>query len=83
MKLCSDYQGDLKVNGYFNSRLTSTKLSKHGQISLHIQGYDPPLDITVFSDVERNPGPVYFSNLNSSNSSCTNLHMAFSTITYS
>ena len=83
VKLCSEYQVDLKVNGYFKSRLTSTKWSKHGQTSLHIPGYDPPLDITVFSDVARNPGPVYSSKPNSSNSSCTNLHVAFSTITCS
>lgn len=30
---------------------------KHGQTSLLIPGHDPPLDITIYSDIAINPGP--------------------------
>lgn len=31
---------------------------KHGPISLVIPGHDPPLEITIFIDIAKNPGPV-------------------------
>ena len=57
VKLGGKFQLDLKSESYFKSRLPVTKWTKHGSTSLHIPGHDPPLDITVFSDVSRNPGP--------------------------
>ena len=57
VKLGNKCQLDLRSGCYFKSSLPVTKWTKHGPISLHIPGHDPPLDITVFSDVSRNPGP--------------------------
>ena len=57
MKLGGKFQLDLRSESYFKSSLPVTKWTKHGSTSLHIPGHDPPLDITVFSDVSRNPGP--------------------------
>ena len=57
VKLGGKFRLDLRSESYFKSSLPVTKWTKHGSTSLHIPGHDPPLDITVFSDVSRNPGP--------------------------
>ena len=57
VKLGGKFQLDLRSESYFKSSLPVTKWTKHGSTSLYIPGHDPPLDITVFSDVSRNPGP--------------------------
>ena len=57
VKLGGKFKLDLRSKSYFKSSFPVTKWSKHGSTSLHIPGHDPPLDITVFSDVSRNPGP--------------------------
>ena len=57
VKLGSKFQLDLRSRSYSKSSLPVTKWAKHGSTSLHIPGHDSPLDITVFSDVSRNPGP--------------------------
>ena len=35
------------------------KWRKHGPISLVIPGHDPPLEITIFTDIAKNPGPIF------------------------
>ena len=45
------------ANGYFRSRRSIAKWSKHGQTSLLIAGHDQPVDITIYLDVSLNPGP--------------------------
>ena len=57
VKLGGKFKLDLRSKSYFKSSLPVTKWTKHGSTSLHIPCHDPPLDITVFSDVSRNPGP--------------------------
>ena len=57
VKLGGKFKLYLRSKSYFKSTLPVTKWTKHGSTSLHIPGHDPPLDITVFSDVSRNPGP--------------------------
>ena len=39
------------------------KWSKHGPISLVIPSHDPPLEITIFMDIAKNPGPMFKSQL--------------------
>ena len=43
--------------GFARSRFPATKSSKHGLTSLLIPGHDPPVDITIFIDVPKNPDP--------------------------
>ena len=43
--------------GFHYSKLPVNKLTKHGSVALFIPGHDPPIDITVYSDVALNPGP--------------------------
>ena len=43
--------------GFARSRFPATKSSKHGLTSLLIPGHDPPVHITIFIDVPKNPGP--------------------------
>ena len=57
VKLGGKFKLDLRSKSYFKSSFPVTKWTKHGSTSLHIPGHDPPLDITVFSDVSWNPGP--------------------------
>ena len=57
VKLGGKFKLDLRSRSYFKSSFQVTKWTKHGSTSLHIPGHDLPLDITVFSDVSRNPGP--------------------------
>ena len=56
VKLGGKFKLDLRSKSYFKSSFPVTKWTKHGSTLLHIPGHDPPLDITVFSDVSRNPG---------------------------
>ena len=43
--------------GFHPARTPKTKSNKRGCLSLVIPGHDPPLDITIFLDVTKNPGP--------------------------
>ena len=43
--------------GFARSRFPVSKSSKYGLTSLLIPGHDPPVDITIFIDVPKNPGP--------------------------
>ena len=63
-KLRGKFKLDLRVNGYFKSRLAASKWAKLGQVSLYVPGHDPPLHITMFLDVESNPGPVIYTATN-------------------
>ena len=62
--------------------LSVSKWSKHGQTSLIVAGHDDPVDITIFEDVSRNPGPVssVSNSLPQDAASASNLHVR-STIT--
>lgn len=73
----------LTTTGYHYSNVPVNKTTKHGTISLFIPGHDPPVDITIFSDIAVNPGPNptdYFPKSNLSKSSFKNpnknLHIA-------
>lgn len=70
---------NLAKNGFKNS---VSKWSKHGHMSLVVAGHDPPVDITIFVDVSRNPGPVssVLNLLLQDAASVSNLHVG-STIT--
>ena len=63
-KLSGKFKLDLTVNGYFKSHLAASKWAKHGKVSFYVPGHDPPFDITVFLDVDSNPGPVFFTATN-------------------
>ena len=39
------------------TKLPLVKWTKHGLTSLVVPGHDPPLDITVYQDISKNPGP--------------------------
>ena len=69
-------------SGFKTTSYSVSKWSKHGQTSLVVAGHDPPVDITIFVDVSRNPGPVSsVSNLLLQDAaSASNLHFR-STIT--
>ena len=80
-KLRGKFKLDLRANGYFKSHLAASKWAKHIQVSLYVPGHDPPLDITVFLDVESNPGPAIYT---ATNATCclrtfTDLHTSSST----
>lgn len=49
----------LAKHGLRRSRVGFSKWSKHGQTTLLVAGHDPPMDITIYSDVSMNPGPQY------------------------
>ena len=59
-----------------------SKWTKHGQTSLLIPGRDPPLDITIYSDVAINSGPVGAHELLSRNRVRVNLHSDLTPTTY-
>ena len=40
------------------TKLSLARWSKHGSTCLVIAGHDPPLDITVWVESSRNPGPT-------------------------
>ena len=63
---------------YRNSTLPLCKWTKHGRIALVIPGHEPPLDITIFMDIAKNPGPI--AKASKTHSSCEdrsaiNLHI--------
>lgn len=43
--------------GFCRTKFALVKWTKRGQTSMVIPGHDPPLDITVFMDILKNPGP--------------------------
>jgi len=47
----------LSSTGFFKSTFSQVKCTKHGFTSLLIAGHDPPSDITIFMDIQPNPGP--------------------------
>ena len=62
------------------------KWSKHGPISLVIPGHDPPLEITIFMDIAKNPGPIFnlLTHRSCEDRSAPDLHiLPKQTITYS
>ena len=73
---------NLAKNGFKNTSYSVSKWSKHGHMSLVVAGHDPPVDITIFVDVSRNPGPVssVLNLLLQDAASVSNLHVR-STIT--
>ena len=58
IELCKRSQITLAANGYFKSCLVVNEYCKHGLVSLHIPGHDPPLDITIYQDIALNQGPT-------------------------
>ena len=65
--------------GFARSRFPVSKSIKYGLTSLLIPGHDPPVDITIFIDVPKNPGP-YASTC--SRLSCSDLSSDLSTEIY-
>ena len=55
-----DRQGTrLKLTtGFWRTNRALWKISKRGLTCLAIPGHDPPLDINVFHDIAKNPGPT-------------------------
>ena len=47
------------------SRVGFSKWSKHGLTTLLVAGHDPPIDITIYSDVPTNPGPQHWNKIES------------------
>ena len=45
------------IHAEHGSKWPSTKQTKHGQIVLLVPGHDPPIDITIFMDIQPQPGP--------------------------
>ena len=50
---------NLARSGFIRCSSAITKCSKHGVINLLIPGHDPPVDITIYVDICRNPGPAF------------------------
>ena len=72
-------QRALSSRGFCRTRVSLSKWTKHGYLSLLIPGHDPPLDLTVYKDVLKNPGPESFENVLLRRNS--NLHTSYSTTT--
>ena len=53
----------LSSTGFCQTRVSLSKWTKHGYLSLLIPGHDPPLDLTMYKDVLKNPGPESFQNV--------------------
>ena len=47
----------LTLNGHHKPRVAVINWGKRGNTTLAVPGHDPPVDITIFVDVEINPGP--------------------------
>lgn len=47
------------------SRVGFSKWSKHGQTTLVVARHNPPIDITIYSDVPSNPGPQFGNRIKS------------------
>ena len=78
----------VKLHRYRNATccLPLCKWSKHGPISLVIPDHDPPLEITIFMDIAKNPGPSFNLSTHTSceDRSAPDLHiLPKQTITYS
>ena len=58
-------RASLAKHGLQRSRVGFSKWSKHGQTTLLVAGHDPPIDITIYSDVPTNPGPQYGNKIES------------------
>ncbi|CAB3999425.1 Hypothetical predicted protein, partial [Paramuricea clavata] len=50
---------DMYIHSGDSVRTGIIKWSKHGIINLLTPGHDPPVDITIYVDICRNPGPVH------------------------
>ena len=44
--------------GFCCTKFSLARWSKHGSTCLVVAGHDPPLDVTVWMDISRNPGPT-------------------------
>ena len=44
--------------GFCCTKFSLARWSKHGSTCLVTSGHDPPLDVTVWMDISRNPGPT-------------------------
>ena len=65
----------LCFTGFYRLKLALVKWTRHGNTSLLIPGYDPPIDITIFMDISRNPGPQELNfDQDYSQASAINLH---------
>ena len=49
---------NLARSGFTGCKTAITKWSKHGIINLLIPGHDPPVDLTIYVDIYRKPGPI-------------------------
>ena len=47
----------LTLNGHHNLQVAAINWGKRGNTTLAVPGHDPPVEITIFIDVEINPGP--------------------------
>ena len=47
----------LTLNGHHKLRVAVINWGKRGNTTLAVPGHDPPVEITIFVDVEINPGP--------------------------
>ena len=47
----------LTPNGHHKLRVAAINWGKRGNTTLAVPGHDPPVEITIFIDVEINPGP--------------------------
>ena len=47
----------LSRSGFGRTRVALTRWTKRGLTTLLVPGHDPPLDITVYTDAESEPGP--------------------------
>ena len=47
----------LTLNGHHKLRVAVINWGKGGNTTLAVPGHDPPVEITIFVDVEINPGP--------------------------
>jgi len=58
-------RASLAKHGLRRSRVGFSKWLKHGQTTSLVAGHDPPIDITIYSDVPMNPGPQYGNKIES------------------
>ena len=47
----------LTPNGHHKLQVAAINWGKRGNTTLAVPGHDPPVEITIFIDVELNPGP--------------------------
>ena len=55
----------LAKHGFRRSRVGFSKWSKHGQTTLQVAEHDPPIDLTIYSDVPTIPGPQFENRIES------------------